>query len=47
MAQGIRRPLEAVDYEAIERLYPPPPEYFETACYDGPRRRSSASSCPG
>jgi phenylacetate-CoA ligase len=35
MAQGIRRPHEAVDFAAIERMYPPPPEYFETAFYDG------------
>jgi hypothetical protein len=34
MAQGIRRPHEAVDFAAIERMYPPPPEYFETAFYD-------------
>lgn len=31
MPQGIRRPHEAVDYDAMTRLYPPPPEYFETA----------------
>ena len=34
MAQGIRRPHEAVDFAAIERAYPPPPEYFETAFYE-------------
>lgn len=34
MAQGIRRPHEAVDFAAVERLYPPPPEYFETAYFD-------------
>ena len=34
MAQGIRRPHEAVDFAAIERLYPPPPEYYETAFYE-------------
>jgi phenylacetate-CoA ligase len=33
---GIRRPHQAVDYEAIERLLPPPPEYFETAWFDEP-----------
>jgi phenylacetate-CoA ligase len=33
MAQGIRRPHEAVDFAAIERMYPPPPEYFETAYF--------------
>ncbi|MAG30669.1 MAG: hypothetical protein CL908_07250 [Deltaproteobacteria bacterium] len=31
MAQEIRRPHEAVDYDALQRMYPPPPEYFETA----------------
>ena len=31
MPQGIRRPHEAVNYDAMTRLYPPPPEYFETA----------------
>ncbi len=36
MSIGIRRPFEAVDYEAITRLFPPPPEYFETAWYDEP-----------
>ena len=34
MAQGIRRPHEAVDFAAIERMYPPPPEYFETAYFE-------------
>jgi phenylacetate-CoA ligase len=28
---AFRRPFEAADPEAIARLYPPPPEYFETA----------------
>lgn len=36
MPGGIRRPHEAVDFEAIARLYPPPPEYFETAYFDDP-----------
>ena len=36
MSIGIRRPFEAVDYEAITRLFPPAPEYFETAWYDEP-----------
>jgi phenylacetate-CoA ligase len=36
MSIGIRRPFEAVDYDAIMRLFPPPPEYFETAWYDPP-----------
>ena len=31
----IRRPFAAVDYEALVRAYPPPPEYFETA-WSGP-----------
>ena len=34
MAQGIRRPHEAVDFAAIERMYPPPPEYFETTYFE-------------
>ncbi len=33
---GIRRPWQAVDYEALVRLYPPPPEYFESAYFDDP-----------
>src|ERR687888_1608271 len=36
MATFLRRPHEAVDYEAIERMFPPPPEYFETAWLDPP-----------
>jgi phenylacetate-CoA ligase len=36
MAVGIRRRHEAVDYAAIERLFPPPPEYFETAWLEPP-----------
>src|SRR3954451_19061040 len=36
MSQGIRRPFEAVDYSAIARLYPPPPEYFEKEWFDEP-----------
>ncbi len=31
MSVGIRRPWEAVDYEALVRAFPPPPEYFERA----------------
>ena len=34
MPQGIRRPHEAVDYNALTRMYPPPPEYFETTWLD-------------
>jgi len=36
VSQGIRRPFEAVDYDAVQRAYPPPPEYFETAWYAEP-----------
>ena len=36
MSIGIRRPFEAVDYGEIMRLFPPPPEYFESAWYDPP-----------
>ena len=36
MAGPIRRRHEAVDYAAIERMFPPPPEYFETAWFDPP-----------
>ena len=31
MSQGLRRPHEAVDYDALVTAYPPPPEYLETA----------------
>ena len=36
MAGAIRRRHEAVDYAAIERMFPPPPEYFESAWFDDP-----------
>jgi phenylacetate-CoA ligase len=36
MAQGIRRPWEASDAREAARLYPPPPEYFETTWYEPP-----------
>jgi phenylacetate-CoA ligase len=36
VSAGLRRPHEAVDLSAIERLYPPPPEYFESAWFDAP-----------
>src|SRR5688500_8639822 len=36
MAGPIRRRHEAVDYAAIERMFPPTPEYFETAWFDPP-----------
>jgi phenylacetate-CoA ligase len=29
VSQGIRRPWQAVDYNEVARLFPPPPEYFE------------------
>ena len=35
MSTGMRRPHE-LDYQAIERLFPPPPEYFETAFFEDP-----------
>ena len=34
MSAGTRRPDQAVDFDAIARLYPPPPHYFETTYYD-------------
>ena len=36
MSVGIRRPFEAVDYEALMRAFPPPPEYFEQAWLASP-----------
>ena len=36
MAHGIRRPHEAVDFDALVRAFPPPPEYFESAYYASP-----------
>ncbi len=36
MGAGLRRPHEAVDLAAVERLFPPPPEYFEGAFFDRP-----------
>ncbi len=36
MSQGLRRPWEAVDYAGLQRAYPPPPEYFETAWFASP-----------
>ena len=32
----IRRPHQAADLDDVVRLYPPPPEYFESAWYDPP-----------
>ena len=36
MSIGIRRQHQAVDLDEVARLFPPPPEYFETAWYDPP-----------
>ena len=36
MTSALRRPFEAVDYTALMRAYPPPPEYFETEWYRDP-----------
>src|SRR5262249_40139174 len=36
MSGALRRPFEAVDYTALMRAYPPPPEYFETEWYRDP-----------
>lgn len=36
MAGGLRRPHEAVDLAAVERMFPPPPEYFESAYHASP-----------
>jgi phenylacetate-CoA ligase len=33
---NFRRAFEAVDYDALVRAYPPPPEYFERAWYASP-----------
>ena len=38
MSRGMRRPHEAVDYEELQREYPPPPEYFETFYSETPDR---------
>lgn len=35
---SFRRPWQAVDYDALVRAYPPPPEYFETAWYASPEQ---------
>ena len=32
----IRRPWDAVDYDELVRLFPPPPEYFERAWFAPP-----------
>ena len=38
MPSGLRRPHEAVDYDALKRAYPPPPEYYDSAFLDTPDR---------
>jgi phenylacetate-CoA ligase len=41
MAGGLRRPHEAVDMAAIERMFPPAPEYYEAAYFQSPERIAS------
>jgi phenylacetate-CoA ligase len=36
MAIGLRRPWNAVDFDDLARLFPPPPEYFEREWFVGP-----------
>ncbi|MCW2549403.1 MAG: hypothetical protein JWN96_3863 [Mycobacterium sp.] len=36
MSTGLRRPYQAVDLDEVARLYPPPPEYYETAYFEQP-----------
>jgi phenylacetate-CoA ligase len=36
MAIGLRRPWQAVDFNELVRLFPPPPEYFEAAYFAPP-----------
>jgi phenylacetate-CoA ligase len=36
MAIGVRRPWDAVDFDELARLFPPPPEYFEQAWFEPP-----------
>jgi phenylacetate-CoA ligase len=36
VSQGIRRPFQAIDHDEICRLYPPAPEYYDTAWFDPP-----------
>ncbi len=43
---NLRRRHEAVDYAAIERMFPPPPEYFETAWFDPPERDRAPAARP-
>jgi phenylacetate-CoA ligase len=36
MSIGVRRPWDAVDFDELARLFPPPPEYFEHAWFVEP-----------
>jgi len=36
MAIGLRRPWDAVDFDELARLFPPPPDYFEQAWFAPP-----------
>ncbi len=36
MAIGLRRPWDAVDFDELARLFPPPPDYFEQAWFTTP-----------
>jgi phenylacetate-CoA ligase len=36
MAIGLRRPWDAVDFDELARLFPPPPDYFEQAWHASP-----------
>jgi phenylacetate-CoA ligase len=38
MPIGVRHPWQAVDYDLLVRLYPPPPEYFEREWYAEPEQ---------
>ena len=38
VSTGLRRHYQAVDYDEIARLYPPPPEYYESAYFEGPEQ---------
>ena len=36
MSIGLRRPWDAVDFDELARLFPPPPDYFEQAWFASP-----------
>jgi phenylacetate-CoA ligase len=36
VSTGLRRPYQSVDLDEVARLYPPPPEYYETAYFEQP-----------